>query len=583
MGPGTDVTVNGAVDVRAIHSEGLVDSNSSITLNDPGELSTISAYEHGTMLDGPGDIEMGTLTWGTGFMAGTGTTTVTGHSTLTGGGIISTGRTLVTRGTGTWSGSRGQTGTAHWINSAVVTVTSGSLGATPVNTGTELLIPTFHNEPGGSITKVGASNFSLYPQMDNDGVLAKAVDATSGFYIEDAYGISSGTFDNVVMDQGVAARPARLGSGAQLKRATISGHVIIPPGETLEAEDLYINAGTLDGDGTIVLNNHTQAYFGVLGGAGTKLIQPAGATMTWTHAMNFRASRLETAGLVTVEETGLGRPETTWGHHMTWENTGEVRLQSGLFPTLPGDEGARFVNRGKLVKETTGGFTFRPRLINDGVIELLAGRLTATRLEQTPDGTLRVELRNATANSGWGALTATALRYQGRFEAVLAGGFVPAPSARFQVITSSDRSGAFGSTSLAGFALDESQASNIALVAPAARSDDAAASALAAPAAAVAPLALPALLAVDDRGVLRAGRALLLRALANDRVPAGTRVRLVDHSRFLRVRVDSRTGVLRVRLLKAPAARRALRVRYRLVAADGRRSRVATVRLRLAR
>lgn len=570
---GSHIAINAAVDVRAIRSEGTVDSNSAITLNDADQLSTISVYEHGTGLTGPGDAEIGTLTFGTGTMTGTGTTTVTGHSTLTGGGNIGTGRTFITRGTGTWSGPRSVTGTARWVNSAVVTVTSGSLTGQPVDTGTEILRPTFHNEPGGSITKTGDSNYTISLLVDNDGTLERAAGSTANFYLDEAGDESSGTFRRVDLSPD-EARPLQLASGAVLDGVEVTaGRVIIPPAETIEVNDLAIAGGRLDGEGTVVLGGHTTAYFGRLGSDGTLLFQPADATMTWTAAFGIGARRLDTAGLVTVEETGLGRPETTWAPRLVWENTGVVRLHSGLFPTFAGDEGGRFVNRGLLVKETTGNFAFRPRLVNDGVIELIAGRLTATRLEQTPDGTLLFELRGPTAGTQFGALTATALRHQGRLQARLADAYSPAPGARLQIITSADRSGGFATTDLSGMQLDESQASNVALVAPAARAPEGEIGS------AVFASGPAALLAADDRALLRPGRLLVLRPLANDALPAGARLRIVSHSRGLRV--QRRGGTLRIRATRR--ARGVLRVRYRLIAADGRRSRTATVRLRVVR
>jgi hypothetical protein len=577
-GVGSDITLNVAASVRAIRTLGTLDGNAALTLNDADQPSWIGVYEQTTTLGGPGDVEIGTLISAQGgSMTGTGTTTVTGHSTISANGSIGTGRTLITRGTGTWSGSRTATGTARWVNSAAVTVSSGSISGSPLDAGTEILRPTFHNEPGGSITKTSsASDFTISMLLDNDGTLARPAGSAGDLNVSDSGGASGGTFDGVVLSPN-AARPLQLGTGAVLRGVNVTGHVVIPAGETLEVENLAISSGTLDGDGTIVLEGHTTAYFGNLGSADTVVVQPADATMTWTHAFGILARRFASAGLVTVEETGLGRPETRWGHGLVWENTGVVRLHSGLFPTFAGDERARFVNRGLLVKETTGNFAFRPRLVNDGVIDLVAGRLTATRLEQTPDGTLKVELRGATAGSGFGALTATALRHQGRLEARLAGGFVPATGTRLQIITGTDRSGAFGTTALAGLQLDESQPTNIALVAPAPGAADAAqalgeATFMTSPRRAI-------LRAADDAALLRQGRVLVLRPLANDRAPAGTRLRVVARSRGLRV--QRRGTTLRIR--PARGARGPLRVRYQLVAADGRRSRVATVRLRLAR
>ncbi len=103
---------------------------------------------------------------------------------------------------------------------------------------------------------------------------------------------------------------------------------------------------------------------------------------------------LRVRGDVTVTETGLGRPESTWGPRTVWENTGKITLVSGLFPTRRGRRGARgSINRGTIVKTGTGHDHDPP-----GVRQRRRGRhpgraITATRFEQTPNGTLRFDIR----------------------------------------------------------------------------------------------------------------------------------------------------------------------------------------------
>ena len=112
------------------------------------------------------------------------------------------------------------------------------------------------------------------------------------------------------------------------------------------------------------------------------------------------------------------------------------------------DESTTFYNRGLIVKQTTSNFTFDPLLVNDGVIDIQLGRITAPRYEQTPDGTLRFGIGGTGAASTYGALTSSRFNYGGRLEAVLTGGFTPAPGNRFDVISSAtaSRSGAFSSS-----------------------------------------------------------------------------------------------------------------------------------------
>ena len=252
--------------------------------------------------------------------------------------------------------------------------------------------------------------------------------------------MSDGRFENVFL-----VGEGAVGPSAQLDTITLTdGTLHLAAGATYAAPDLTIDGGAIDGDATLITSGKLTAIFGELGGGGTIVVLPATATMDWTAALGIYASRFETAGTVTVTETGLGRPETSWGRRLVWENTGTVSLASGLFPVLAGDEGARFVNRGRVVKTGTGTFQFRPRLVNDGVLEIQNGTLTATRVEQSPDATLRFGISSASA---FGRLSGT-LRYQGRLEGQLLGGYVPAAGTSFPVIQGSALDGAFSSFSL---------------------------------------------------------------------------------------------------------------------------------------
>lgn len=682
IGPAaTELVANATVDVRAIRSERPLRNTAAMTLNDPAEPSTFTALTTGAaftaaadieagsvtitsatsiagdvvadavriqsaftlggdletttlthvsgLMSGDGDVRAETMVWNGGQLAGAGTTTVSSRHEFLGnlsGLQLRSGRKLVTHGTGLWSGNMTAFGEAVWTNHAAVTITGGSLGGT-VENGAR---PELRNAPGGAIVRA-AGNYSMSGvAVDNDGLIEATANAIT---INQAAGVSSGRFVGISL----AAEPLRVGADAVIERMSVSGVLILPDDTTFEIADLTISGGEILGRTTLVLRGHFWAYYGQVGAGGMTMILPTGATMEWTHAFGLYAKRFESYGDVTVTETGLGRPNTTWGSRTVWENFGRITLVSGLFPTLPDDEAARIVNHGTITKTGTGTITIRPVIVNDGVVDIQRGQITATRFEQSSNGTLRFDI-GGTGNNEFGRLSAGAFLYSGRLEATRPAGFTPAPGTRWTVVaaTQANRSGLFHAVATPGFALDEAAASGLALVAaaasvapgtpgvaaaPAASADPGTAApatptapgtaAPAAPAAGVLPAAgtagalsaAPAAaldaaatparpaattslagatsrsagrrvssavrLAVADRRVrLRAGRTRSLRA------PAAARVRLVGHSRGVRVQRVGRA----LRVTRLGGGRQTLR--YRLVGADGTRSRVVTLTLR---
>jgi hypothetical protein len=465
IGPGTDTTANATSTVTGLRSEGIVRVTTALTLSSATEESVVEDLRLGSGLAGAGDLDVDTLTWTSGTMSGAGTTTVREQHTIS-GGSVGDGRSLVTEGTGTWTGAPAGSGAAVWTNRADITYGPGDLNATLVGG----VRPLFVNEAGGSVTRTtGTGNYNIEWRLDNDGSFARVDDVAVGnVYVDHpGPGTNTGTFEGVIL----SGSGFELAQGAQLDRVVISGDVETTGG-TYPFDDSQLAGGYVTGPGTVTLGGHFQASYGRIGSPGSIVILPAGATMQWTNSFGIYAGRFENAGTLTIEATGANQVQT-WGNRTVWENTGTVRLQSGRFRNAPAsqsviDESVLFINRGLLVKETTATFTFDPVLLNDGVVDIQLGRITAQRYEQTPDGTLRFGI-GGTSASAFGALTATRFNYGGRLEAVLTGGFTPAQDNRFAVITSSaaSRSGAFSSTSLAGLTLDESQAGDIGLVQPA--------------------------------------------------------------------------------------------------------------------
>jgi hypothetical protein len=546
--------------VVAVHSTRPVQIiDGQLTLADPAETSTFSQLRIAGQVHGPGNISVQKLIGERGNMDGPGTTTVTTRFEVAGFIDFGAERQLITEGTTSLDGFIYGKGRVTWTNRGAVTMLSGDIWGAEFDGKT----PVFHNEPGASVTKVGGIYESwLTFALDNDGVIMRPDDPQVGrLWVTTDSGSSTGHFEGIWLNGDQT--PFQLGQGATLKKTLIFGFLRLPEGGTLEITDSILIGRGITGRATLILKGHTEARSGQICGGGTTLIVPADATLEWTGTYGVQCKRIETAGTVVITGTGA-RVADAWGQRMVWANTGTIELVAGYFPVNPGDESARLINRGRIVKTGESAFEFRPRLVNDGVIDIQAGRLTATRLEQTPDSTLRFGL---TSDTAYGALTVTELRHGGRLEAAPVGTFVPAANTRFNVITSSNRSGAFASTALSGLRLDESLAATIGLVAPAAAPEPTTGKASAAAPAAVpvAPLA-----AVDRRIRLAGGRTFVLRP------GKGARVRVLSHSRALSARVSS-TGTLHVR--RARSARGTLKLRYRLVAADGRRSRIATIRI----
>ena len=579
-------------------------SNGTTTYN--GKITTGSLETFGGSLTGAGPLTTATFAWRGGAFYGTGTTTVTGSLDLVGGysyPILGDGRRLVTQGPSTWSGGFGLYGAAVWTNSGNVTITGGGMDGTVVAG----VRPQFLNT--GTIKRATGDYSFGGVAIDNDGVM-EATATANDFAISYGTGVSNGQF--VGLD--LSAANFEVGPSASMDRVIVRAGLTLPEVDAFEISNLTVAGGNVQGRTTLTLRGHFWAYYGSLGTGGMTVILPTGADMEWTAAFGLYAKRFESYGDVTVTETGLGRPDTTWGLRTVWENFGKVTLVSGLFPTRAGDEAARFVNHGTITKTTTGTITIRPVIVNDGVIDIQRGQITATRYEQTPDGTLRFDI-GGTAASAFGKLSASSFLYSGRLEATLTAGYTPAATNRFNVITAATgvRSGLFHSASLSGLNLDETATSNIGLVKPSAPAVAARAAAaadpgsptvsardiapadpltpanlaapgdplipanLAAPADPLIPANLaapadprtPARLSAHNQAVrLSAGRAYTVRA------PAGAHVALVAHSRGLRAAVSGRK--LRVRRV----ARGRQTLRFRFVAPDGRRSRVATLTVR---
>lgn len=470
VGAGTSTALAANVTVRAVRVDGTLTHSYSyaLTLTDTAEPSSIATYVKQGLVDTAGTLDIADMTWQGGSISGAGTTTFSGTYAVLGNvnfPSVGAGHTLVTAGDGSFTSyGLGLGDGARWINRGAATGQGGSFSG-----------GTFHNEPGASLTKTaGTGSWSLGMPTDNDGTITRVDDASLGrVYVSGDDGLeSNGTFTGVSL-----SGTHRLGPDAVLNQVYNSADVRLTPGATYTLTDFTSGGGTIAGrDATIVLAGDSWAYYGRIGddntldpeGQAARIVVPEGSSLLWTAAMGFYARRFITAGEVRIEETGLGRPLETLGSRMVWENTGTIEVLAGLLPM--NDEGQRLVNRGTILKTGTGNLSVQIKLVNDGLVDIQRGRITASRFEQTADGILRFGLGGTSAASQHGVLTATVFRYSGRLEATLDAGYVPAAGARHSVIASTRtaRSGEFLSQALSGLFLEEVGTSALAVTAPAA-------------------------------------------------------------------------------------------------------------------
>ena len=305
------------------------------------------------------------------------------------------------------------------------------------------------------------------------------------------------------------------------------------------------------------------------------MILPAGATMEWTHGLRpVRRSAFESAGDVKVTETGLGRPETTWAAGRYGEH-GEDHARQRPAPDARGRRGrsARQPRHGSS-RPARGRSQIRPVFVNDGLVELQAGRITATRSSRRRRR--RWVRHPGTAASAYGAMTASA---SGALRPAR-GDFSTGASSprRGTASTWSRRNTRSGAVPLHGAPRADTRrerASRSALVA------------------AAAPRLRPGRPLAADDARRHLGRGRRDRRLARRSTTASGSSPVADgrgaatRQRRARARpVSSRPRAASARVTPPDAAHRPLlrarylAARYRLVAPDGRRSRIATVTVR---
>ncbi len=398
--------------------------------------------------------------------------------------------------------------------------------------------------------------------------------------ITTATGVSTGRFEGVYLSE----RNARSAPGAAINGVVVSGTLILPDDVPIEIGDLTVASGDVTGRTTLTC----AAALGLLRQRRRRrhdLILPAGATMTGPP----RSACTPSASSPGRRHGHRDRPRPPGDHlgpRTVWENTARSTLVGGLFPRPPATRGRGSINHGTIVKTGTGTITIRPVIVNDGVIDIQARAHHRHALRADPEGDAAVRHRRHRDQRLRG-LTATASPLRGPARGDADAGFVPPPATASTVTgsTTRHRSGLFHSTGSSGLRLDETRASNDRArgarraglaratrrgAAPA-RGATTAAARRRRPAASAATRPLSG---SPPGGTRRA-------APPATRRPRGTRRAALRCARAPAARVVAARADLRVRRLHArPPLRGRQTLRFRFVAPDGRRSRVATLTVR---
>ncbi len=393
-----------------------------------------------------------------------------------------------------------------------------------------------------------------------------------------------------------------LADSSSLVGATIgAASVTVPPGLTASMVGGVIGEGSaVEGDGDLVIATPGPTTWtgGTMGGAGMTQVAP-GASLVIDGGLPAIGSAGFAFSVALLDQRHLSnRGSMTWQSGLvvladssTFENRGTLSLVAPSSQWV----GGTVVNTGLIAKTGTNTVDFNA-VDNDGTISVTRGELRfGASLLSTVDSRVELELGGTAGGTQHGLVSAHSfvgvVRLSGTLAVTLSSGYTPVDGDAFDIVEGMLVKGQFaayeGLARDGGMSLVPSYtATKGTLTATSAHgrslAPDAPAEGLFASAALPPPRIAPPLIARNDVVRRRARRVLRFGGLlANDSSPAGTRVELIGRPRRTSVRLDSRTGALRIRV--RPRAPRVLVLRYRLVGPDGHRSLAATVRIRLGR
>ena len=377
----------------------------NLTINGDGISATTVTQVSGAV-SGSGDLmASGLYTWELGEMLGSGTTFANGGVSISGSSLKTiNGRTLVTGGTSTMTGSGG--------------VRVG-FGAALRNTGT------FNIQSDANINNLGGSGSVI-----NDGTFSKTG------------GAGTTRINRPFTNNGtVEARSGELTFSSNLTNHNAGNNTLT--GGTYKVSaimslsgNITTNAAAIELDGPAAM---IQGSFGADALANLATNQASGS-LTTLNGRNLSTPVFSNAGTVTV---GGGTTFTVSGDYTQTGGTTTVEANGTLDPT-----GAANINGGIL----TGSGMVAANVNNGGIINP-GGTLTVSGdFSQTAAGTLNLEMGatpSLVPQPGFDQLAITGTAAPGGTLNVNSiGGFVPNPGDEFQVVSFASRTGEFATENL---------------------------------------------------------------------------------------------------------------------------------------
>jgi hypothetical protein len=375
------------------------------TLTLQGDIDAAHFVQSAGTLTGPGNLTLSSaMDWTGGIAAGAGSIRVPASATLNLQGTTKVlNRSVSNSGTANWSAGNFNSGQGSVFNNTGTFLNTFG-GGYSFNQGGAA--PVFNNS--GLFQKSGPGDpTNLFVSFNNTGTVR--VDA--GTLLLSAQGTSTGRFEiaaAATLDIGSGGLQV-LGPGAALigpgAARILSGGTLDAAGPAVTADRLE-QAGTLQGGGTLLVNQSYSWTAGLMTGPGTTSIAPA-ATATWAGGIKtMNGGRVfSNAGSLSWDAGGVNA-----GQGVVLGNSGTFTINSPLnvaFAQNQGGTQATFNNSGRLIKaggtstaEIAAAFIGSGTTqVNIGVLNLSGGGTSGGRFEIAPGAELRLSSTTFNFNS----------------------------------------------------------------------------------------------------------------------------------------------------------------------------------------
>ena len=585
VAPGRTVIAGGDFAVGSGSFAGMEVSGGRFGVVDGATFTGTDLFQSGGELGGNGTIvASGTFAWSGGWAGvGSGLTKLTGTTSITGPVGVDMDHDVETAA-GRWSaGSIRMRNRSTWLNTGAFAMDSesgdmyfehwsGSGGVTFRNTGTITRAGTDEVE--------GADDLGIYMPVDNDGSMTSqsgrlrlaggGLDVSTGSFGVD---LSGGTWS---LGQGAGFAP-----GGRIENATVN----LAQGADIDMADGHIVNSTLQGDADIrVSSGELRWSGGTIRGNGlfhvgedsSIVLDTASTKILGGHRLLQNEGDMHwQSGYVAVNDSA------------TLLNEGTIHAASESYDINTGSAGPTgrpaFVNTGTIVKTAGTGQTSLHNLDNRGLLDIRSGRVLAYYLRQTARGRVLATLGGTARGTQHAGLDLYSPRgLAGKLAVRLADGYTPADGDTFTIVSA-------GFPQVGTFEAEPLALAGGGSLAPAVDGDNMityTASMPAPPAPPVRATATPVAESPEVAAVTVDAADFVVRlapgATTSITVPEGLTVQVLTPTKRASVRFDRKARKLRVKLRRGARGKR-LKLRYRVVAADGRRSRIATLTVRIAR